>query len=998
MKKALVIIGIASSLQFVQAQKSPSNELPNRLFIEGKEMFTDNNFVGCQHSLSEFKKTAKDRSLIAEADFMILSSDFLIGKEGAGERLKEYLDSHPETYHRNQIAFYIGSSHYNEKDWKRALYWFEQSDVDYLSAKDQEDYSFRKAYASLQDGQKAEATRLFGLLTKNSPRYSESAQYYLAYIDFQDGQYDRSLPVFRALKNNPAYREQALLFLTQGSILKEDFQTTISEGESYISAYPNSPNTAEVYRLLGNSYNRTGDLNRSISNYEKYLTLEQNPLREDMYLLGTTYYGVGAYQKAAGALKHAASTDDALGQAAYLKLGQSYLKLNDDANAMLAFDAASRVKYSPEISEAGLYNYALLVHKTSLSVFDQSVTVFQRFLKEYPNSKYSSSVNGILASTFLSTKNYQAALNAINSIQGPDRQLLAAKQMILFQLGAEAFINSSYDKAMSDFNAAIMMGDYDKKAKNEAFFWRGETYYRQQNYQAAVGDYQTYISQSTTSDVNYTIALYNLGYAYFQTKQYSNALSNFQRYAGLEHERMKPTYADALNRIGDCLLFSRRFAEAESSYAKAISANPSNADYAEYQKAFVLGLQKNYGGKVTALNNMMAKYQDSRYYPDALYEKSRALVMLNKEREAVPVLERLLKEFPQHNVAKQGGVQLGQVYFNLNDPENSIKAYKTVIENYPNTEESRSAIQSLEGVYKDINDIGTYAAYVNAQGGVTKITASRQDSLTYLAAENIYMKGQKANAKTAMTKYLQSFPTGVFASDAHFYLGSVAYENKDYDTALTEFNQVINSGSQKYLNDALIYASGIQFDKKNYQAAYNAYEHLSIAATSGDAKSVGQLGMLRCASLLKRDSAVIPAATSLIANTKTSPEYVAEARYYRGKAYMNTNQASEGVKDFQVLAKDTRTVFGAEAQYVLAENYLKAKEYAKAEKQVIDFMKQGTPHEYWMAKSLIVLSDAYAAQGDKFQAKQYVESLKANYKGTEADIKSLIEDRLSKLK
>ena len=47
-----------------------------------------------------------------------------------------------------------------------------------------------------------------------------------------------------------------------------------------------------------------------------------------------------------------------------------------------------------------------------------------------------------------------------------------------------------------------------------------------------------------------------------------------------------------------------------------------------------------------------------------------------------------------------------------------------------------------------------------------------------------------------------------------------------------------------------------------------------------------------------------------------------------------------------------------------------------------------------MARALIVLSDTYLAKGDEFQAKQYLESLRNNYKGTEADIQQMINARL----
>ncbi|EGK03051.1 tetratricopeptide repeat protein [Dysgonomonas gadei] len=998
MKKLLVALGLALSMQFAYAQKSVYTELPGRLFTQGKEMFLDNNYVGCINSLEEFVKQSQDAKLLPEAEYMIVSSMYYQGKAGDATLLKDYLEKYPSTYHRNQICFFIGSTHFAEKEWQKALYWLSQADMDYLDVKEQEDYSYRTAYANLQAGNRNEAKRLFGLLTRNSSKYAEPASYYLAYANFQDGEYEQAIPIFRKLKNKGEYKESATFFLVQTSYLQGNLSETVAEGRDYIATYPGSTNTAEVYRLLGNSYYRQGDARNSIVSYEKYLESTTTTFRDDMYQLAEAYYQTNAHGNAINALKRdVASTDDLLGQAGYMLLGQSYLKVNDMPNAIMAFDAAARTRFNKTISEEALYNYVMLMNRGGGSAFGQAITASQRFLTEYPSSKYTDEVNEALASTLLSTKNYNTALSAINSIQTPGRQILDAKQLILFQLGVQESIDGQYDAAERDLNAAINMGNYNAEARNEAYFWRGDLAYRKGNYPAAARDYSSYIAQASTKQQNYPLALYNLAYTDFQQKNYSKALTNFKKYISAETNRQSPNYPDALNRIGDCYLYNRNFSDAESYYSQAVNVNPANADYSEFQKAFVLGLQRNYNGKVSALNNMMTKYPNSQYYDNALFEKSRALVMLNKEPEAISVLEKLLKEYSKSNLAQKAGVQLGQLYFNTNNPQKSIAAYKEVVNNYPNSEEARTAIQSMEGVYKDINDIGSYASYVNSQGKGTVLSASRQDSLTYLAAENVYMKGRKDESKTALNRYLQTYPNGVFASDAHFYLGSMAFEAKDFTSALGNFKEVINSNNPKYIDDALIYASGIEFDRKNYEAAYGAYEHLNMVASKSENKDVAQLGMLRCAYLMKKDQDVVAAADKLLQN-KASGSVANEARFYRGQSLKNLGQSEKAIADLQEVAKDTRSAFGAESQYLLADIYYQAKSYDKAEKQIQSFMKEGTPHEYWMARAIVVLSDVYAAKGDKFQARQYLESLQANYKGTETDLKEMISSRLAALK
>ncbi len=582
----------------VYSQKSISHELPDRLFIQGKEMFLDKNYVGAQNTLADYKRIGRDKDKIAEADYMIAVSDYFRGKENTIEILHDYLDKYPETLHRNDISFYMGSYYFGQKDWGKALFWFNQSDVDYLSPPDQEDYTFRSAYADLQTGNRAQAAQKFDLLVKNSDKYFHAATYYRAYLDFQNGNYDKALNVFERLKTNPEYAEQSYFFITQGLFLKNDLPGAIAAGQDYLNKYPGNQNSAEIYRILGNSYYRTDNIPQSIAFYEKYFSLESHPFREDMFQLGTAYSRTGNPERAIEALQHVASKDDQLGQAAYMLLGQNYLKTGDNNNALMAFDAASRVQFDPSISEVALYNYAMLVHKTSLSVFDQSITVLQRFLNEYPNSKYTDEINQQLASTLLSTNNYRAALNVIDRMRSPGRQILEAKQTILFQLGAQAFIDGNYNGAIQNFNSCINMGNYDMGSKNEAYFWRGETYYRTNDNSSAIKDYQSYIAVSNVSSENYTNALYNLGYSYFNLKQYDRALDSFRQYTAHETNRQNLTYSDALNRMGDCYLYNRDFSDAERMYAQASQSNNQSAEYADFQQAFVMGLQHNYEGKI----------------------------------------------------------------------------------------------------------------------------------------------------------------------------------------------------------------------------------------------------------------------------------------------------------------------------------------------------------------------------------------------------------------
>lgn len=996
MKKIILLLSVIGLFSFANAQRAATQETPQKLFDHGKEMFYEKNYTGAHDLFTEYIEKATDAKKIEEAEYYMAASAFYRNTPNSGDIMKEFLNNYPETIHHNQMKFLIGSYHFDEKDWKKAIFWFDQANLDYLSLEEQEDFSFRMAYADLQAGNKDKAERLFGLLAQNSYKYRDAGNFYYGYIEYTKGNYDNALSRFQRVANNPEYGQEVAFYTAQSTFLKENLEDAIRLSEAFVSRYPQGEHATEMYRILGNSNYRLGRASRAIPYYERYQQRVSEPLRGDAYFLGLSYLEANKLSEAVKMFQYATGESDALAQNAHLYLGQTYVMMKDIPKAQMSFATASRSNFDAKARETAMFNYALLTHQTNFSVFSESITLFEKFLREYPNSQYANQVNDILAETFLTTKDYNAALAAIDRIDKPARRILEAKQMVLFQLGTQQFVNGNTSQAIDFFDRSINMGSYDKNARTSAYFWRGESKYRINNFSAAAADFQTFTQEATKADDNYALGFYNLGYARFKQNQYAAARTAFQNYATAQSNKDTPEYADAHNRIGDTYYFSRNFTEAERYYSSASTLNPAAADYAAYQRAFVMGLQRNYQGKINALDELMRAFPNSHYYDDALFEKSRSLVMLNRENDAVNVLNKLLTEFPQSPLARQGGVQLGQLHYNASRYDQAAASYKTVIQNFPGSEDARSALQALETVYKDMDNIDAYVKYANALPGGMRITPLRQDSLTYMAAESLYMRGTKRDAESSLNKYLQSFPNGAYASDAHYYLGTIADENNDIPKAMGHLKQVIDANNGKFLENALSYVAENEYNGGNYQEALAHYARLNNAAQSLAHKQTAQLGMARANARLNNYHEVTRAVDLFLENKNLPPETTTEAYYLRGKAYQQVREVDKAMNDFTAIAKDTRSVYGAEAQFLLAEAYYNWKSYDKAEAQVKEFMQKTTPHQYWLARALIVLSDTYYAKGDKFQARQYIESLKANYHGNESDIEQMIGERLNR--
>lgn len=441
----------------------------------------------------------------------------------------------------------------------------------------------------------------------------------------------------------------------------------------------------------------------------------------------------------------------------------------------------------------------------------------------------------------------------------------------------------------------------------------------------------------------------------------------------------------------------RRFDEARQYYTRAENLGTPAGDYSYYQLALVSGLQKNYDGKITLLNQLASKYPNSPYAVNALYEKGRSYVQSRNSNQAIATFRELLNKYPESPVSRKAATEIGLLYYQNDDYNHAIEAYKYVISKYPGSEEARLAMRDLKSIYVEANRVDEFAALAAQMPGVIRFEPSEQDSLTYIAAEKVYMKGEISPARESFIRYLQSYPNGAFSLNAHYYLSLIGKEQKDETAVLEHTGKLLEYPDSPYSEEALLMRGEILFNHKEYERALADYKQLQARTTTAERRQLGLTGVLRCGVLLKDDIEVIQAATALLAEAKLSPELQHEALYYRAKAYLNQKAVKKAADDLKILAQDTRTLYGAEAKYLAAQLMYNASDYAAAEKEILNFIDQSTPHAYWLARSFILLSDVYVAMDKKLDARQYLLSLQQNYHADD-DIEGMIQERLEKLK
>lgn len=1003
--KKIALVLLACSTLVIQAQNisTPynSNRQPEKLLQEARLLYNERSYGMAAELLRAAQHNNPTHVQRHEIASLLTLIAYYQDPKTADTVIADYLHNYPDAPERNRMKALYLLSNYAKGNYADVISGMQEVDPDMLCDEERDNLILSYAQSMIQAGRYEEAAVQFNILNLISDRYDDEAVFYTAYTDYMGKRYERAEEGFTKSLHTTAFHRASRYYLAEIMLETKGYTEAEALAVAYNDEYANDEYTLEMTRIQGEAlYGQERYLQAAIV-LEEYLAYAEEPTREALYQLGMSHFNTGEHLRAPEIFAMLSDTNDAIAQSAQLHAGLSFLALNDKNKARLCFEQAANMTAVPQLRERAMYNYTVCMHETSYSGFGESVAYLERFLNEFPSSAYTDRVNSYLVETYMSTKNYDAALQSIAKIQQPSVTILEAKQKLLYKAGVEAFANGDLNKAITKINESLKVGDYDRQTSADALFWRGEAYFRGGNYRQAARDYTQYLN--LTNDRRgrtYGLALYGLGYTHFIQKHYQDAFKQFttlmQSHAASTGSIDKITLADAQMRIGDCYFQARQYTAAEQAYNKAITTESSQADYAVYQKAFVQGLMGRYTDKIGTLTYLTESYPQSDYFDDALYEKGRAYVQLDNGTQAISVFEQLTEQFPQSQYAPIAGNEIALIHYQSNRIRAAIQSYKTVIANYPGSEQAKVAMRDLKNLYVEENMVDSYVEFASQTKGLVTVDVNEHDSLAYKAAEIAYTRGDEQIATEGFTKYLTQFPNGAYTTDAQYYLGCIYYKADNYSQAKLYLQQVASRPNNKYCETATRMMADLAYDHQDYTLALEMYGNLIGITGNQSTKLHAQVHRLRSAQALRNHELIIKETSTVLSNSKLIPETATELRLYRAKAYLTEGKHEAAIEDLHILSKDTRNIYGAEAKYLLAQLYYDIRQYDNAEKEVLDYINVSTPHSYWLARSFVLLADVYMKNEKYIEAKQYLISLGQSYKAND-DIASMIADRLQTL-
>lgn len=978
MKKILLALLAVFCVQLAVAQQGEWERSVQKLFDDALFLYEKRLFNPARTKFEEVLNsgiTPHTRLAEESSYYRAMCALYLYNKD-AEALLDDFVLSYPASPLEHKAALNAADYYFNKRSYSKAKEWYDKVDKRSLKGEAKSEYWFKKGYCLYMTNEKENAKLSFQSVKDEPGHYGPSAKYYYAHMAYEEGNYVTAIQNFQPLLDDPSFGPVVPYYMAQIYYKRQEFDELIKYGEPLLEK-ATEKRKPEIAKLLGEAYLRKVDYAKSAEYLEFYRDNDGKMTSEDHYSLGFSYYKMGRYVEAIPELNKITGAAADLAQNGYYHLGDCYLKTDNKSDALSAFKAASEQGTNEKIKEDAFFNYAKLNYEMA-NPYGSAIDAFQGFLTKYPNSVKKEDANRYLANLYLTTKDYENALIAINNTGLDSKDMREAYQKVSYFRAVQLYNATKLDEARKMFAKSLQ---YPANQTYVALvhYWTAESYYKQENYKAALAS----ISAFETTPGSYNLseqaeARYTKAYCQLMLEDYASSTSTFRLFVDSKNANPRKKQ-DAELRLGDAYFMQRKYGQAVTFYTKYLAYNPTDADYALFQKALCQGLDGQRNDKIATLDKLIKQYPQSKFAVDGRYEQGATLLAMDKNAEALDVFQRFVKDYPQSRHTRRAFLNIGLIYRNTDQYDKSLEVFKKIVADYPATPEANEAIGFARLVYAKQNKVDEYVDWVETIS-FANVKRASLDSSSFSTAFDFYSLANCTEAIKAFNGYLKKFPDGLFATQSSYYLGECAYGEHQDDIAEQALKRVVNEPRSEYTERSIAMLASINYGKPNYQEALNYYEQLLSFSEEIDQLRKARLGAMRCAVKLNVPTKALQYAEIILADERTEPETKSEALLVRARSYWKTEDYNRAHQAYDEIKKKAKGEPQAEACYYISSIQNKRGEFKESNETIFWMIDNLPSYQAWRFKSLLVMADNYYRLDDIFQANYTLDFIiEANY-------------------
>ncbi len=888
----------------------------------------------------------------------------------------EFIDLDKNVARVGMMSFHLAEYEFRQKDYTAAVRLYEQADIDNLSNREIADLKFHQGYGYFTQKRFDQALPLFNAIRQlpKDPNYID-ANYYYGFISFYQKKYSDALDAFKVVEDRPGYDKVvpyyiANIYLAQGEKDKAiDYaEARLKKGNQYYDQ--------ELRQLVGHGYYEKQEFAKALPYLQQYVGKSAKVSREDLYELSYCYYQLRDWDKAISGFKQLGGKEDSLAQNSMYLLGDSYLRTGQKANARNAFLFCSMNSSNPVQKEISRFNYAKLSYE--LGYQDLALTELQAFLQQYPTSEYYREARELLVGVLANTNNYRDALALMDSLDHPSENARRLYPRILYGRATE-MVNDGLLPAANDLLDKALKDPYNSSLLPYIEFWKGEIAYRLNKVDDAIRYYLEYLkSGDINGEVNPANARYNLGYCFLKKENYRQAQGFFEQVVRSPRIGSSSLEQDAYIRDADCYYMNRDFKTALGMYNKVLDLSWPASDYATFQKAMIAGVN-NGKEKISLLNSINRKYPASGLAPDANMEIAGTYLAQEQFREALPYLKNVLHAQGADALKPRAYLQSGIAWYNLDNNKEALDQYDSLLKQYPNSPEAQDALENAKSIYVDEGKSAEYVNFAKSMG--VEVSATQEDQLAYEEAEVQFNNGNFPAASQKFEDYLAKFPDGKYSLEANYYKSEIYFSQKEWAKAAGGYEAVADKAPNKFGEKSLLQAARLNFfDLKDYVKAEKYFSKLKDFAASQENKMEAMRGLLRSQYQLEKWPDAVGNAKDLLNEKGLSTDDKVLANMAIAKSFQAAGQCETALQYFRTAASLSKSEYGAEARYGIADCLFGQNELKDAEKASFEVINKSGSYETWVTKAYLLLGDIYFKEKDYFNAKATFQSITENAK------------------
>ncbi|UOB16525.1 tetratricopeptide repeat protein [Abyssalbus ytuae] len=979
-------------LAFFSAKAQQSQVYTHHLkeYQDALKLYNDKQYRAAQLLFKNVKHDTDDYEIEADCDYYIANSAIRLNQYGADKMMEDFVKNYSTSTKRNSALLEVGNYYFEQGKYANAAKWYDMTENLHLGYSEREKINFRKGY-SLFATNKHESAKPYFEKVVNSKEYGAQAKYYIGYMAYEGNDYNEAQKYFEQISENQNVNENLSYYQADMNFKSGEFEKALKEALQQLPRADRNEQS-ELNKIIGESYFNLEKYEEAIPYLKEYKGTQGKWNNTDFYQLGYAYYKQADYENAISQFNKIIDARNAVAQNAYYHLAECYLKTGKKQQALNAFKNASEMSFSKDIQKDSWLNYARLSYDIG-NPYENVSDVLIKYIEKYPDSNYKSEIQDLLVDSYITSKNYEAAIKLLESNRSYSNK--QAYQKVTFYRGLELFNEGKYNDAKNYFSKSLSE-PRDVAYVARATFWKAETDYNLGNFQEAVVGYKEFKQFPASSQTEeFKNADYNLAYAYFKQKEYAQAAEFFNTYIS-SGPADKVRLNDSYLRMGDSYFVTSQYNLAIKAYDKAIKADVPGTDYAYFQKAISYGFINKNETKIKELNNFINSYVTSSYRDDALYELGNTYVNNDNSSKGIETYTKLVSEHKNSSYVSKAILREGLVYYNEGKNDLALSRFRLVVDKYSNTQEAIQAVSTSKLIYIDEGRVNEYANWVKGLDFV-EVTDAELDNATFEGAEKHYLRKNTEEAERGLENYVSQFPSGMHILKARFYLAQTYFEQGDKLKSIPHYEFVINRGASQYSEQALARLGQIYLENNEYAKAIPVLSRLEQEADFPQNITFAQSNLMKSNYELRNYIQTINYAEKVLKNEKIDDRVKSDAHIMIARSAIKTDNQDKAKVAYSEVLKTATGALAAEALYYDA--YFKNKEgnYELSNQVVQDLAKNYPGYKEYGARGLIIMAKNFYALDDAFQATYILESVISNFTAY-PDIIVEAQNELTKIK